>query len=58
MKTKNKGAGAKPAPLTNKQRQDKRKAELQAAAIRDGFRNWSEALTAWKNGQYKLVESK
>ena len=58
MKNKTNGAGAKPAPLTNKQKQDKRKAELQAAAVRDGFSNWSEALTAWKNGKVILVTPK
>lgn len=35
---------------TRTARSDKRKAELQAAAERDGFANWSEAMTAWKNG--------
>ena len=41
----------------NKEYQDKRKAELQAAAERDGFENWSEALTAWKNGQARLIHT-
>ena len=41
----------------NKEYQDKRKAELQAAAVRDGFHNWSEALTAWKNGQARLIHT-
>ena len=41
----------------NKEYQDKRKAELQAAAVRDGFGNWSQALTAWKNGQARLIHT-
>ena len=41
----------------NKEYQDKRKAELQAAAVRDGFKSWSEALTAWKNGQARLIHT-
>jgi hypothetical protein len=40
---------------TRTARSDKRKAELQAAAIRDGFASWSEAMTAWKNGEAILV---
>jgi hypothetical protein len=40
---------------TRTQRSDKRKTELQAAAIRDGFTTWSEAITAWKNGEAVLV---
>lgn len=40
---------------TRTARSDKRKAELQAAAIRDGFATWSEAITAWKNGEAILV---
>jgi len=40
---------------TRTQRSSKRKAELQAAAERDGFVTWSEAMTAWKNGNAILV---
>lgn len=40
---------------TNKQKQNKRKAEMQAAAERDGFETWSQALTAWKNGAARLT---
>lgn len=40
---------------TRNQRSDKRKAEMQAAAQRDGFATWSEAITAWKNGTAVLV---
>ena len=40
---------------TQARRQARRVAQLQAAAERDGFNNWSEALTAWKNGEYVLV---
>jgi hypothetical protein len=41
---------------TRNQRSNKRKAELQAAAERDGFATWSEAMTAWKNGNAVLVK--
>ena len=40
---------------TSKEKQDQRKAELQAAALRDGFETWSQALTAWKNGKARLT---
>jgi len=40
---------------TRTKRSDKRKGELQAAAERDGFETWSEAITAWKNGEAVLV---
>lgn len=43
---------------TRTARSDKRKAELQAAAERDGFESWSQAITAWKNGDAVLVRSK
>lgn len=43
-------------PKTAKEKQDQRKNELQAAAIRDGFANWSQALTAWKNGCVVMVK--
>lgn len=42
---------------TRTQRSDKRKAELQAAAERDGFETYSEAMTAWKNGNAVLVRT-
>ena len=41
---------------TSKEKQDQRKAELQAAALRDGFETWSAALTAWKNGTARLTK--
>jgi hypothetical protein len=41
---------------TSKQKQDQRKAGLQAAALRDGFETWSQALTAWKNGTARLTK--
>ena len=40
---------------TNKQKQDKRKERLQAAAERDGFETWSQALTAWWKGEARLT---
>lgn len=40
---------------TNKQKQDKRKERLQAAAERDGFETWSQALTAWWRGEARLT---
>lgn len=43
-------------PKSSKEKQDQRKAELQAAALRDGFENWSQALTAWKNGEARLTK--
>ena len=42
--------------LTNKQKQDIRKAALQKAAERDGFANWSQAMTAWMKGQAVMVK--
>lgn len=42
---------------TRNTRTNKRKAELQAAAERDGFSSWSQAITAWKNGGYVLVKA-
>ena len=41
---------------TSKEKQDQRKAEMQAAAERDGFETWSQALTAWKNGEARLTK--
>ena len=41
---------------TRTRRSNKRKEEMQAAAERDGFTNWSEAITAWKNGEAVLVK--
>jgi len=62
MATKSKGSRKAPRThnpewkdSTRTKRSDKRKAELQAAAERDGFATWSEAITAWKNGEAKLV---
>jgi len=40
---------------TNSARQARRVAELQAAALRDGFASWSTALTAWKRGDVVMV---
>ena len=45
-----------PKPLTSTQRQRRRYGQLQAAAERDGWTNWSEALTAWKKGKARLVK--
>ena len=42
----------KPAPkgdTTQKRRQDKRKADMQAAAILNGFETWSAMMTFIKN---------
>ena len=55
--SKKKTGAAKVAPkgdTTQKRRQSKRIQEMQIAAERDGFTNWSEAITAWKNGDYVL----
>ena len=41
---------------TRTARSNKRKAEMQDAAERDGFATWSEAITAWKNGEAVLVK--
>ena len=40
---------------SSKEKQNQRKAEMQAAAERDGFETWSQALTAWKNGKARLT---
>ena len=40
---------------SSKEKQDQRKAEMQAAAESDGFETWSQALTAWKNGKARLT---
>jgi len=40
---------------TRNARQARRVAELQAAALRDGFASWSTALTAWKRGEVVMV---
>jgi hypothetical protein len=40
---------------TRAARQSKRRAELEAAAQRDGFTSASAAITAWKNGEAVLV---
>ena len=41
---------------SSKEKQDRRKAELQAAAERDGFETWSQALTAWSKGEACLTK--
>jgi hypothetical protein len=41
---------------TRTARSDKRRKELEAAAIRDGFESASAAITAWKNGTAALVK--
>ena len=41
---------------SSKEKQDQRKAEMQAAAERDGFETWSQAITAWKNGEARLTK--
>lgn len=33
----------------------KRREQLQEAAVRDGFKKASEAITAWKNGAFVLI---
>ncbi len=51
MKNEKKGAG-KPAPkgdTTSTRRSDKRKAEMQAAAVLNGFETWSGMMTFIKN---------
>ena len=40
----------------NAEKSRKRRAELQKAAERDGFEKASEAITAWKNGEYFLID--
>ncbi len=47
----------KPDPTRNA-RQARRFTQLQAAAQRDGFESLSAALTAWKNGQARLVKAR
>ena len=42
---------------TRTQRSNKKVAEWQAAAERDGFETWSAALTAWKKGEAVLVRT-
>ena len=41
---------------SSKEKQDQRKAEMQAAAERDGFETWSQDITAWKNGEARLTK--
>jgi hypothetical protein len=41
---------------TRTRRSDKRRAELEAAAQRDGFESASAAMTAWKKGEAILVK--
>ena len=42
---------------TSNNRQSKRRAELEAAAKRDGFPSASAAITAWKNGDVVMVKA-
>jgi len=56
-KTKSQGAGF-PAPkgdTTSTKRSGAKVARWQAAAERDGFETWSQALTAWANGKARLT---
>ena len=58
MKSKTKGAG-KPAPkgdTTSTKRSNAKIARWQAAAERDGFETWSQALTAWSKGEACLTK--
>jgi hypothetical protein len=48
MKNKTKG-GEKSPPKSSTERSNKRKAEMQAAAILNGFQNWSAMMTHIKN---------
>jgi len=57
-KSKKKGAG-KPAPkgdTTSTKRSNAKIARWQAAAERDGFETWSQALTAWSKGEACLTK--
>jgi hypothetical protein len=58
MKKETKGAG-KPAPkgdTTSTKRSNAKIARWQAAAERDGFETWSQALTAWSKGEACLTK--
>ena len=58
MKNEKKGAG-KPAPkgdTTSTKRSNAKIARWQAAAERDGFETWSQALTAWSKGEACLTQ--
>jgi len=58
LQLKKKGAG-KPAPkgdTTSTKRSNAKIARWQAAAERDGFETWSQALTAWSNGEAHLIK--
>jgi len=57
MKTENEGAGF-PAPkgdATSTKRSSAKLARWQAAAERDGYESWSQAITAWANGKATLT---
>jgi hypothetical protein len=49
-------------PLTSAQKQKRYRAKIRAAALRDGFvdkpksKAEAQALTAWANGEYKMVK--
>lgn len=56
MKKENKKGAGKPAPkgdTTSTRRSDKRKAEMQAAAVLNGFETWSGMMTFIKNEALK-----
>ena len=58
MKNKTKGE-AKASPkgdTTSTKRSNAKIARWQAAAERDGFETWSQALTAWSNGEAHLIK--
>jgi hypothetical protein len=58
MQNKKKGAGF-PAPkgdTTSTKRSRAKIARWQAAAERDGFETWSQALTAWAKGEARLIK--
>ena len=41
----------------NVEKSRRRRAEMQLAAERDGFEKASEAITAWKKGEYILINA-
>lgn len=57
------GVRMKSQPLTPAQKQKRYRAKIRAAALRDGFvdkpksKAEAQALTAWANGEYKLVKA-
>ena len=58
--SKKKGAGklAPKGDTTSTRRSNAKIARWQAAAERDGFETWSQALTAWSKGEACLTRSK